>query len=197
MNNQVPEREISETFVVTTLEQARLLADEFKLRVLDAFAGRPTTVKQVAQQMGEKPTRLYRHVDALLDAGLLRVVDETPKRGTVERTMQAVAARFEADPALFRTGSASEREHAIREQFRLAADSFLHALADPPGPDESLEPICLRVLNRASPERMRELHRLLLEWVERAAEDRDTDEIHGRRFNALVVFNADDSGSAL
>lgn len=193
MNNQAQEDEISETFVVTTLEQARLLADEFKLRVLDAFAGRPTTVKQVANEMGEKQTRLYRHVDALLDAGLLRVVDETQKRGTVERTMQAVAARFEADPALFRTGSASEREHAIREHFRLAADSVLHALAEPADTDDSLEPICLRVLNRASPERMRELHRLLLEWVERAAEDRNPDETRASRFNALVVFNADDS----
>ncbi len=193
MNIHESETDKAETFVISTLDQARLLADEFKLRLLDLFAGQASTVKTVAEELGEKPTRLYRHVDALLDAGLLRVVREEQKRGTVERTLQAVASRFEADPALFQTASASEKEQTIREHFHLAADSFLRALAAPPDRDDSLEPICLRVLNQASPARMRELHQLLLDWVERAAGERDADETHGRPFSALVVFNPDDS----
>ena len=75
-----------DTYVVKRLDQAKLLTDPFKLKLLEQFGGSPVTTKQVADQMGEKAPRLYRHVDALFDAGLLKLVEEKPKRGTVERT---------------------------------------------------------------------------------------------------------------
>ena len=53
-----------ETYVVKRLEQAKLLTDPFKLKLLERFAGEPVTTKQVADRMGEKAPRLYRHVDA-------------------------------------------------------------------------------------------------------------------------------------
>jgi DNA-binding transcriptional ArsR family regulator len=94
-----------ETYVVKRLEQAKLLTDPFKLKLLERFAGGPVTTKQVADRMGEKAPRLYRHVDALVDEGLLTLVEEKPKRGTIERYYTTVADRFEVDPDLFSTVS--------------------------------------------------------------------------------------------
>ena len=68
------------TYVVKRLEQAKLLTDPFKLKLIEGFAGAPATTKQVADRLGEKAPRLYRHVDALVDEGLLILIEEKPKR---------------------------------------------------------------------------------------------------------------------
>ena len=94
-----------DTYIVKRLEQAKLLTDPFKLKLIEGFAGAPATTKQVADKMGEKAPRLYRHVDALVEEGLLVLVEEKPKRGTIERYYKAVADRFEVDPELFSPGS--------------------------------------------------------------------------------------------
>ncbi|MGY8795785.1 MAG: ArsR/SmtB family transcription factor, partial [Woeseiales bacterium] len=74
-----------DAFVIKRLEQAKFLSDPFKLKLLDEFAGIPVTTKQVADRLGEKAPRLYRHVDALFEEGLLTLIEEKPKRGTIER----------------------------------------------------------------------------------------------------------------
>ena len=100
------------TYIIKTLEQAKLLTDPFKLKLMERFGGSPVTTKQVADQMGEKAPRLYRHVNALFDAGLLELVEEKPKRGTVERYYRTIASRFEVDPELFAT-SAQHRDEGL------------------------------------------------------------------------------------
>ncbi len=83
------------THVIRDLGQAKLLTDPFKLKLLERFADEPITTKQVADLMGEKAPRLYRHVDALVEAGLLELIKEQPKRGTIERYYKTIASRFE------------------------------------------------------------------------------------------------------
>ena len=61
----------------------------------------PKPTKQVADELGEKPTRLYHHVSVLERAGLIRLVETRPKRGTTEKYFAAVAERFEIDPRAF------------------------------------------------------------------------------------------------
>lgn len=109
-----------ETYVVKRMEQAKLLTDPFKLRLIEEFGSAPATTKQVADKMGEKAPRLYRHVDALVDEGLLELIEEKPKRGTIERYYKTVAARFEVDPELFSpsSGLGDDAMDIIRSIFR-------------------------------------------------------------------------------
>jgi len=95
-------------YTISDLEQVRALADPFRLKLLGAFGGRPKTTKQVAQQLGEKPTKLYHHVEALKRVGLLALKETRPNRGTVEKYYQAVATRFQIGAGLFATGKAAE-----------------------------------------------------------------------------------------
>src|SRR5262249_58909268 len=75
--------------------EMRALADPLRLRSLGALCGVPRTTKQVAQLLGEKPTKLYHHVEALERVGLIRLMETRPNRGTVEKYFQAVAAQFQ------------------------------------------------------------------------------------------------------
>ena len=158
------------THVVKRLDQAKLLTDPFKLKLLERFAGDPVTTKQVADRMGEKAPRLYRHVDALVDAGLLVLVEEKPKRGTVERYYQTVADRFEVDPDLFATGGerAGEAANILQRLFRDVESEFVRVFRreQDAGTGHEDMPMAMRVAVRGTPDEIRELRNKLDDWLE-------------------------------
>jgi hypothetical protein len=71
--------------------ELRLLADPLREHLVNVLVPRARTVAQVAQGLGCAPTRLYRHVQLLLDAGLLVVEREVKVRGVVERHYRSAA----------------------------------------------------------------------------------------------------------
>jgi len=159
-----------DTFIVKSLEQAKLLTDPFKLKLLERFAGTPVTTKQVADQMGEKAPRLYRHVDALFDAGFLELVEEKPKRGTIERYYRTVASRFEVDHELFST-SPQSRDEGIDMMRTLLRDTEadlvkLMSRADETTRDTGHPPVLMRVAVRGTDKELGRLRDKLQEWLE-------------------------------
>ena len=157
---------MQETFKIKELEQIRLLSDPLKLRLLQAFAEGEKTTKQLAAELGESVTRLYRHVDALHDAGLIQIARETQKRGTVERTFRAVAQRFEADHSLFTGESSGKSTDAVRDLLQAGEAEILDALADIDTEKDLDEIIVTRFRVKGSPERIAELRQSLAEWLE-------------------------------
>lgn len=99
---------MEDTLVIDTVDKLKIFADPLRQRLLQAFCCNPTTVKLVAKQMDEKPTRLYHHVDLLEQNGFLEVVDTKQVRGTVEKTYQTVARKIIVDHAM--VGSLEEHE---------------------------------------------------------------------------------------
>jgi DNA-binding transcriptional ArsR family regulator len=160
-----------ETYVVRRLEQAKLLTDPFKLKLLERFAGEPATTKQVADRMGEKAPRLYRHVDALVDEGLLTLVEEKPKRGTIERYYTTVADRFEVDPDLFSTSS-EVRDDALEIIRSVLRDTeselvryFERHRNAPIDPDNL--PMVMKVAIRGTAEEVEAMRKELEDWLDR------------------------------
>ena len=96
------------TLSLTALDQVRALADPLRVRMLGAFAAEERTTRQVAELLGEKPTRLYHHLKSLAAAGLVKKTRTRRNRGTVETYYRAVAGAFRADPALFAPPGTSE-----------------------------------------------------------------------------------------
>jgi DNA-binding transcriptional ArsR family regulator len=191
-----------ETYVVRRLDQAKLLTDPFKLKLLQRFGGNPVTTKQVADQMGEKAPRLYRHVDALFDAGLLKLVEEKPKRGTVERYYRTIASRFEVDPELF-TSSAETRDEGLdmmRSLIRETESDLVNLLssADETMADASRRPLLMRVAVRGTDDEIDRLNDKLNEWLEECAVLADSGEGRddGIAYAGLVAFypQLDDKG---
>jgi len=77
-----------------SLDQLRALAHPLRLRMLELFAEGPRTTKQVAQQLGEPPTKLYHHANALERAGLLRLSKTRQNRGAVEKWYEAATQKI-------------------------------------------------------------------------------------------------------
>jgi len=183
-----------ETYVVKRLEQAKLLTDPFKLKLIEGFAGAPATTKQVADRMGEKAPRLYRHVDALVEEGLLTLVEEKPKRGTIERYYKTVAERFEVDPELFSpaTGSGDDALDLMRTLIR-DTESDLVSLFRQIGdstPDPEAMPIVMKLGIRGTPAEIAELRGKLMEWLddcENLVTDPDLEE-QRESYSGLLAF---------
>ena len=183
-----------ETYVVKRLEQAKLLTDPFKLKLIEGFAGAPATTKQVADKMGEKAPRLYRHVDALVEEGLLTLVEEKPKRGTIERYYKTVAERFEVDPELFSpaTGNGDDTLDLMRTLIR-DTESDLVSLFRQMGdstPDPEAMPIVMKLGIRGTPAEIAELRGKLMEWLddcENLVTDPDLEE-QRESYSGLLAF---------
>ena len=174
-----------ETYRVTDLEQVRLLADPLKHRIILSFAEGPKTTRELAEQLGENLTRLYRHVDALLDAGLIEITAEQQKRGTVERTFRAIAQRFEVDRSLFAVDGGNQ---AVRDLFRAGEEEMMNALDEA---DDALEPLCMRLQLKGSPEQLRQLRDGLEEWLASAQESASGDlDDAAVSAGALIAFYA-------
>ena len=179
---------MAEPYTIKDLNQLRLLTDPLKLKLLRAFAEGEKTTKQVAGELGESTTKLYRHVDALQDAGLLRVVKKTRKRGTVERTFQAVARPFEADRSLFADETGGDGADAFRNVLRTTEDEIYEALSSAGTKEEQDEFVMARVRCKCSPDRIAALRASLAEWIESAQEEEDGPVDEAVEFGALVAF---------
>ncbi|HJS43766.1 MAG TPA: winged helix-turn-helix domain-containing protein [Gemmatimonadales bacterium] len=89
----------------------RALAHPLRLRMMELFAESPRTTKQVADLLGQPPTRLYHHVAALERAGLLVLKEKRKNRGTVEKWYVGIAQQVQGSVA---GGAAAGRRTAGR-----------------------------------------------------------------------------------
>ncbi|HMB69413.1 MAG TPA: helix-turn-helix domain-containing protein [bacterium] len=109
-----------------------MLADPLRIRILEALCVERTT-KQVAELLGEKPTKLYHHVDALEKVGLIELSRTAQNRGTLEKYYVAVAHSFRADSQAFHTGEggdASEEAETLRRMMTTILDRTSDELFD-------------------------------------------------------------------
>ncbi|HSG14896.1 MAG TPA: helix-turn-helix domain-containing protein [Anaerolineae bacterium] len=101
--------------------KTELLFHPIRARIIVEISGGRQTAKELAEIMPNVPkTTLYRHIRALADGGILKVVEEIPIRGTVERVyaLDMVAA----DP------SPEELDQMSREDFEHAFTLFVTGL---------------------------------------------------------------------
>lgn len=77
-----------------------LLLHPVRLRVILAVAGRRVTAQQLAAELPDVPqASLYRNLRALVDAGIVSVVEEHRVKNTVERTFALPETNLTLSPA--------------------------------------------------------------------------------------------------
>jgi len=177
---------MQEVFKISDLEQIRLLADPFKLSIMQEFAEGERTTGDVARALKQPITKLYRHVDALHAAGLLEITQEKQKRGTVERHFQAVGKRFEADSALF-ADEADEDTGVIRDMFRASEDEIVNAIKSSSN-DDDRQALFVKVRIRGTAEHLADLQRQLTAWVEDVQDSADDEGEDQLEAGALIAF---------
>ena len=81
------------------MSKIELILHPIRMRILMALARQPLTPGQIATDLTDVPlTSLYRHLNALTQAGMLMIVEERPVRGTVEKVYQLVEGAGRLSP---------------------------------------------------------------------------------------------------
>ncbi len=72
--------------------KADLILHPIRLRILTAISSYRMTAREIGEALPDIPqTTLYRHINTLMEGGLLKIVEEKPIRGTIERTYALTA----------------------------------------------------------------------------------------------------------
>lgn len=101
-----------------------VLLHPVRMRILVALAGRALTPGQLRAELTDVPqATLYQHLARMTRAGILRVVEERPARGAIER----VYALSPAGSASRQTGQ-MDAEHLTPENVRRYYATFIAAL---------------------------------------------------------------------
>lgn len=115
-----------ESFRISDIDQVKALSHPLRMRIIETLgASDPMTTKQVADALGEKPTRLYHHVGLLQKAGLIRLTHTQQNRGTTEKYYEPIAKQFRADADLFADESPENQKNAYRPMIRTVFDNTM------------------------------------------------------------------------
>ena len=151
----------------------RALAHPLRLRMMELFAEAPKTTKQVAELLGQPPTRLYHHVAALERAGLLVLKETRQNRGAVEKWYGSVAGQIGT------TGGVRQKGRKARAARRAVAATVLEqarqeVLAIPAGAREAA--LLSRLVVVASPTEIPKIRKWLIETLQRMRTELDLDD---------------------
>lgn len=178
---------------ITDMEQVRLLTDPLRLKLLEVFAQGAATTKQVAEKLGEKPTRLYHHVEALEKVGLIKLVRTRQNRGAVEKYYEAIAQRFIVEAGLFTGGkrdeAASDSVTMARSVINTTHRELMEALEHPERCSHAAPAILTRATIEASAEDVRKLHKQILDLMRDIQQlSRDKPESERKESYTLSLF---------
>lgn len=185
--------EQADLMTLTELQQIRVLADPLRLRMIEIFCRGEFTTKQVAEKLGEKPTKLYHHLEALEKVGLVRQMRTRRNRGTLERYYLAVARAFRADSTLF----LNEKSEGDDMTIKAVVDTLLErtgeelgelAAAEAQGAkqaEQSVISFCELEASQKTIDRVRRRVVSLLKDVQATA---DSDENLERRFRLTLAY---------
>lgn len=71
-----------------TTDRFKLFLHPIRMQIITALSGDNLSAKDLAKALPDIPqTTLYRHINLLIEGGILEVVEEIPQRGTVERIL--------------------------------------------------------------------------------------------------------------
>jgi DNA-binding transcriptional ArsR family regulator len=181
---------------LSDLDQVKVLADPLRIRILEELVDVERTTKQVAQRLGEKPTKLYHHMEALERVGLIRLVRTRQNRGTIEKYYLAVARQFRADARLFSAADVGSETKAdalqtmIATVFDRTADEMRGLLAqshDGKGIEEQAVLSHLEIRTGAS--EGRRLQTRLLKLLKSIEDDhKGRDKPGGKRYRLTLAF---------
>ena len=99
-----------------------LIVHPIRLRIVTAMSNDRFTAKDLVEALPDIPqTTLYRHINVLVEGGMLEVVEEIPQRGTVERVFG-----FKTPPSLSPEDLRGLSKEKIQETFSLIMFTLLN-----------------------------------------------------------------------
>ncbi len=184
-----------EELIVREPGQLKALGDPLRLRLIETMEGRMRhgwTVKELAAALGTSQTRLYRHVNLLVEAGLIRVAGTQLVGGIVQRHYQLSARAFRMERTLAslpETGAALNRllDVAVEDARRNIRDGLASGIVDRgEGPGGRVTVIQGRL--RLRPDRRTEFGRRLQALIDEASGDNADDAPDASDYGFLLAL---------
>jgi DNA-binding transcriptional ArsR family regulator len=153
--------------LVSDPETLRAISDPLRIRILETMVSRADnawSVKELAAALEVPQTRLYHHIELLLECDLIKPAGQRLVSGIVETRYRIVALALRLDPRLIASDQATT-ETLVTSVLDSARGELLAALREtPPDPDHLApdRPLISRGLSRLSPERAAELRARLV-----------------------------------
>ena len=120
---------IPETYQLESIEQMRALAEELRIRIIEALGQQAMTSKQLALLLNVAPAKVHYHLHELEKVGLVHLVDIREKGNMLEKYYRAIAKNISASETLFQRVPPDETLAAMREFLQHIAQRFLQVLA--------------------------------------------------------------------
>lgn len=95
----MPDFDPQPVMILEEPEQIKCFTDALRIRVLRILRQRAATNQQIADELGEPHAKVLYHVRFLLEAGLVKLVEQRISGGNVEKYYRAVARVFELRPS--------------------------------------------------------------------------------------------------
>jgi DNA-binding transcriptional ArsR family regulator len=182
-----------DVFLVDNLETLRVLSDPLRIQILELLLYHPWNVKQIAQQLGIPPSRLYYHVKLLEEHGLIHVVDTHLVSGIVEKVYRATAGEIILAKDLLPVGS-SERRGRVESLLNSVLDSTKEdfkrsiAIKEVDYPDIRQTATITRDLARLRPEQAQAFCQKLRELAKEFSDLDLINEEGGQQFALTMIF---------
>ncbi|GIP54096.1 ArsR/SmtB family transcription factor [Paenibacillus vini] len=105
-----------------SLEEIRIYSDPYRIQIMNEFQkfGRPATVKEIADSLGEVPAKVHYHVKKLESIGLVSIVDTKLVNGITAKYY----APFKGQIAIKK----SEFDEAVQQVFQSETQKLLFNL---------------------------------------------------------------------
>jgi DNA-binding transcriptional ArsR family regulator len=162
---------------ISDVETLRAISDATRMRILETMVQREDgawSVKELAAALQVPQTRLYHHVELLVERDLVRAVQRRVVSGIIETRYRVTARSFQLDRSLFAGATAEEQAvlhdaliavfDTAREEIEQAIRARAIDLGD--GADDSRKILLTRGLARMTPARATELRARLQALVD-------------------------------
>jgi len=168
---------------ISDVETLKALSDPLRLKILEVMVARsrePWSVKELAAALDVPQTRLYHHIDLLLERDLIRVAGQRLVSGILETRYRVAALSLRLDRKLLAgDAEAAESTSAVLATVFDSARAELEvairvAAAAPEGKDAVDRPVINRGLAKLTPERAGELRTRLVALIAEFEADADT-----------------------
>jgi DNA-binding transcriptional ArsR family regulator len=103
---------LKQVFEIDDIETLKLLAHTTALAILEQL-GEPRTATELAEALAVPRTRLYHHLNHLVERGLIRVIDTRRVGAIDERIYRVVAKDYRPSDRLLRSAEFEEQVEAV------------------------------------------------------------------------------------
>lgn len=121
---------LQKTKDLSSTDQIKAISDPYRIRILTEFTiiGKPATVKQIADKMGEVPAKVYYHVKKLVKAEILTLQHTEIINGIVAKFYEPTATSFNIKDHMTEKVYVNESEKLIHNMYAYSEEIFLEQI---------------------------------------------------------------------